>query len=194
MDSETLPDSWRLLMLSGRDFAQVYSKYGYNEFSARVAELLPGVLAKLRVRPHQVLDLPCGEGTFAIRMAKRGCRTTGVDRSSAMLRLGRRKAREARLSVRFIESDVRSLRFHEEFDLAASWYDSLNYLLTLSDLKKTFACVFRALQTGGHFLFLVNTPGGPSKWWVRHPTFITVDTPDTFLIHPLTFGGLKQKT
>src|SRR5256886_10374231 len=134
MDSETLPDSWRLLMLYGRDFAQVYWTYGYNALSATVPERLPAVLAKLRVRPHQLLDLPCGEGTFAIRMAKRGYRTTGVDRSSAMLRLGRRKAREARLSVRFIESDVRSLRFHEEFDLAASWYDSLNYLL---DRKST---------------------------------------------------------
>jgi len=179
-------------MLYGRDFAQVYSKYGYNEFSARVAELLPGVLAKLRVRPHQVLDLPCGEGTFAIRMAKRGYRTTGVDRSSAMLRLGRRKAREARLSVRFIESDVRSLRFHEEFDLAASWYDSLNYLLTLSDLKKTFACVFRALQTGGYFLFDVNTPGTLSKGWQRHPSFVEVDTKDAFVIHRSTWDARKR--
>src|SRR2546427_4812511 len=189
MDSETLPDSWRLLMLYGRDFAQVYSKYGYNEFSARVAELLPGVLAKLRVRPHQVLDLPCGEGTFAIRMAKRGYRTTGVDRSSAMLRLGRRKAREARLSVRFIESDVRSLRFHEEFDLATSWYDSLNYLLTLSDLKKTFACVFRALQTGGAFLLRGNKPGGPSNGWGRRPQLSRVGTPARLLLHPLPYGS-----
>src|SRR5256885_11541669 len=193
MDSETLPDSWRLLMLYGRDFAQVYSKYGYNEFSARVAELLPGVLAKLRVRPYQVLDLPCGEGTFAIRMAKRGYRTTGVDRSSAMLRLGRRKAREARLSVRFIESDVRSLRFHEEFDLATSWYDSLNYLLTLSDLKKTFACVFRALQTGGEFLFFFNTPGAPLKGWEKHPTFVERDTKKAFVLHPSIWGGRKKK-
>src|SRR2546427_4276094 len=194
MDSETLPDSWRLVMLYGRDFAQIYSKYGYNEFSARVAELLPGVLAKLRVRPHQVLDLPCGEGTFAIRMAKRGYRTTGVDRSSAMLRLGRRKAREARLSVRFIESDVRSLRFHEEFDLAASWYDSLNYLLTLSDLKKTFACVFRALQTGGYFLFHRNTPRAPSKGWRRDPRFVEGETKKTFVIPPSTLDGRKRRT
>src|SRR2546427_13080187 len=192
MDSETLPDSWRLLMLYGRDFAQVYSKYGYNEFSARVAELLPGVLAKLRVRPHQVLDLPCGEGTFAIRMAKRGYRTTGVDRSSAMLRLGRRKAREARLSVRFIESDVRSLRFHEEFDLATSWYDSLNYLLTLSDLKKTFACVFRALQTGGDFLFAGNTPGGLFQGWQKDATFVVGETKKGFFLPRSRLGGRER--
>ncbi len=179
-------------MLYGRDFAQVYSKYGYNEFSARVADLLPRVLAKLRVRPRQVLDLSCGEGTFAVKMAKRGLRVTGVDRSSAMLRLGRRKAREARLRVRFIESDVRALRFHEEFDFATSWYDSLNYILRLDDLKKTFAGVFRALQPGGYFLFDMNTPRTLSKGWQRHPSFVEVDTRDAFVIHRSTWDARKR--
>ena len=45
------------MTLYGRDFAEVYSNYGYNEFSARVAERLPRVLARLRVKPRQVLDL-----------------------------------------------------------------------------------------------------------------------------------------
>src|SRR5437867_8918716 len=115
--------------LYGSDFAEVYSKYGYNQFSARVAVLLPRVLRKLRVTPHQVLDIPCGEGTFAVDAARKGYQTTGVDRSSAMLGLARRKARAAHLNVRFVERDMRSLRFHEEFDLVTSWYDSLNYLL-----------------------------------------------------------------
>ena len=152
-----------MMTLYGDDFAEVYSKYGYNEFSARVAELLPRVLTMLRVTPVQVLDLSCGEGTFAVKMAEKGYRTAGVDRSPSMLRLARREAREARVNVRFTESDVRSLRFHEEFDLVTSWYDSLNYLLRLNDLKKAFAGAFRALRPGGFFLFDMNTPGTLSE-------------------------------
>src|SRR5437870_4225461 len=57
--------------LYGSDFAEVYSKYGYNQFSARVAELLPRVLRTLHLTPDRVLDVPCGEGTFALEMARK---------------------------------------------------------------------------------------------------------------------------
>jgi len=181
-----------LTTLYGRDFAEVYSSHGYNAFSARVADRLPRVLARLRVKPHRVLDLTCGEGTFAIKMAKKGYRMTGVDRSSAMLAVARRKAREAHVRVRFIERDVRSLRFHEEFDLVTSWYDSLNYLLRLDDLEKTFAGTFRALRPGGVLLFDMNTPGTLAKGWQRHPSFVEVDTRDAFVVHRSTWDARKH--
>ena len=182
----------RTTTLYGRNFARAYSKYGYSEFSARVAELLPRVLGKLHVKPRHVLDLPCGEGTFAVKMAKRGYRTTGVDRSSAMLELARRKAREAHVNVRFIESDMRSLRFHEEFDLVTSWYDSLNYLLLWDDLKKTFAGVFRSLRPGGSFIFDMNTARTLSKTWQGHPSFVEVDTRDAFVVHRSTWDARRR--
>lgn len=178
-----------MMTVYGREFAEVYSNYGYNEFSARVAERLPRVLAKLRVKPRQVLDLTCGEGTFAVKMARKGYRTTGVDQSPGMLRLARRKAREALVRVRFIESDIRSLQFHEEFDLVTSWYDSLNYLLHLNDLKAAFAGALRALRPGGFFIFDMNTPETLSKGWQRHPSFVEVDTRDAFVIHRSTWDA-----
>src|SRR6266511_3047789 len=133
----------------GRDFAEVYSRFGYSEFSARVAKLLPKVLARLHTKPREILDMTCGEGTFAVAMAKKGYRVSGVDRSAGMLTLARRKAREAHVNVRFIKKDVRSLPFKEEFDLVTSWYDSLNYLLRSDDLARAFAGAFRALRPGG---------------------------------------------
>src|SRR2546429_8635875 len=90
--------------LYGSDFAEVYSKYGYNQFSARIAELLPRILRTLHLTPDRVLDVPCGEGTFALEMARKGYQTTGVDRSSAMLGVARRKAREAH--ARSVSSNV----------------------------------------------------------------------------------------
>src|SRR5947207_15860972 len=92
--------------LYGSDFAEVYSKYGYNQFSARVAELLPRVLRALHLTPNRVLDVPCGEGTFALRMATKGYRTTAVDRSSPTLGVARGKAPDARAKIRFVEPDI----------------------------------------------------------------------------------------
>ena len=180
------------MTLYGRDFAEVYSRYGYNEFSARVAELLPRVLRRLGLTPHSILDVPCGEGTFVVAMAKRGYLTTGVDRSSAMLGLARRKAREARIRARLVERDMRSLRFDQEFDLITSWYDSLNYLLRLDDLKKTFGGVFRSLRPSGVFLFDMNTEGTLSKGWQSHPSFVEVDTRDAFVLHRSTWDARRK--
>src|SRR5438309_6205865 len=127
--------------LYGSYFAEVYSKYGYNQFSARVAELLPRVLRTLHLTPDRVLDVPCGEGTFALEMARKGYQTTGVDRSSAMLGVARRKAREAHAKIRLVERDMRALRFYGGFDLVISWYECLNYLRWLDVLSSTFAAV-----------------------------------------------------
>src|SRR5438046_8674403 len=110
--------------LYGSDFAEVYSKYGYNQFSARVAELLPRVLRALHLTPDRALDVPCGEGTFALEMARKGYLTTGMDRSSAMLEAARRKAGEAHSKIGFVERATRALPCHEEFDRVTSWYDS----------------------------------------------------------------------
>src|SRR5207245_9724675 len=84
---------------------------------------------------------------------------------------------------------MRALRFHDEFDLVTSWYDSLNYLLRLDDLNKTFAGVFRSLRPGGSFLFDMNTPGTLSKGWQRHPSFVEVDTRDAFALHRSTWDA-----
>ena len=179
-------------MVYGEAFAEVYSKYGYSEFSARLVDLLPHVLAKIRARPRDILDLPCGEGTFAVAMVRRGYRVTGIDRSGAMLHVARRRAKEARKAVRFIQKDIRVLRFHEEFDLATSWYDSLNYLLRLEDLEATFEGVFRALRPGGFFVFDMNSPHTLSKGWQLHPSFVEVDTRDAFVVHRSTWDARKK--
>jgi ubiquinone/menaquinone biosynthesis C-methylase UbiE len=178
--------------LYGRDFAEVYSKYGYAEFSANVADLLPRVLARLRVKPKTILDVPCGEGTFSIKMAKKGFQVTGVDRSEGMLGVARQKARASRAKVRFVKNDVRTLPFQEEFDLVTSWYDSLNYLLREEDLRAACRSVFRALRPEGLFLFDMNTPRTLSKTWVLHPSFVEVDTPEAFVIHRSRWDARKQ--
>lgn len=166
-----------------RKFARFYAKGPYPQYSERMAEALPSVLERFGARPQAILDLACGEGTFAVAMGKKGFRVTGVDRSSQMLKLARERAERENVEVEFLLQDMRSLLFEEKFDLVSCWYDSLNYLLELKDLKNTFSGVHRALRRDGHFIFDMNTIYGLAVKWQRHPCLVQQDTSDIFEVH-----------
>ncbi len=127
-------------------FAYFYVKGTYPQYSERMVELLPAVLERFGAKPQTILDIACGEGTFAVAMAKKGLQVTGVDLSPQMLQFARKRAEQENVKVEFILQDMRSLTFEERFDLATCWFDSLNYLLELEDLERTFAGACRALK------------------------------------------------
>ena len=58
----------------------------------------------------QALDLGCGSGIWAVRLAARGWQVTGVDFVPKALRRARERAQEAGVEVRLIEGDVTALR------------------------------------------------------------------------------------
>src|SRR5829696_1196820 len=55
------------------------------------------------------LDLGCGSGIWAVRLAQRGWQVTGVDFVPKALRRARERARDAGVEVRFVEGDVTKL-------------------------------------------------------------------------------------
>jgi ubiquinone/menaquinone biosynthesis C-methylase UbiE len=157
-----------------------------------MAELLPSVLERFGVKPRMILDLACGEGSFAVAMAKKGVQVTGVDLSSHILQFAREHAKKENVSVEFLLQDIRSLPFEERFDIVTCWYDSLNYLLELEDLEKAFAGVYRALKKGGLFIFDMNTIYGVSVNWQQHPCNIQQDTSELFEIHRPSYDSEKN--
>ncbi len=165
------------------EFARFYTCGPYPEYSRAMAELLPRVLERFGAKPETVLDLACGEGTFAVELARRGYRVVGVDISPRMLELARGKAREAGVTVDFIHQDMRSLNLSKKFDLVTCWYDSLNYLLEYEDLERTFANVAEVLNPDGLFIFDMNTRYALSVHWQRHPPYVQQDTEDLFEVH-----------
>jgi ubiquinone/menaquinone biosynthesis C-methylase UbiE len=166
-----------------KEFATLYAGGAYPEYSKRIAGILPSVLKKLKVSPTEVLDLACGEGTFATIIARKGYNVTGVDQSSEMLQFARQKAKRSRVHVRFVRQDMRSLKFQEKFDLVTCWFDALNYLLTLRDLERTFKGVYRALRRQGLFIFDMNTIYALEKLWQQYPSTVEQDTSEYFTVH-----------
>ncbi len=169
-------------------FARIYTKRLWPEYSRGMAKLLPELLKKYDIRPTSILDLACGEGTFAVEMAKEGYNVTGVDLSPEMLRLAAKKAEKENVSVDFINQDMREINVEGKFDLATCWFDSLNYMLSPEDLEKTFRNVVGALKPGGHFVFDIRTVYGLMDYFgfnvgvAARPCAVLLDSPEAFVV------------
>jgi SAM-dependent methyltransferase len=102
-------------------------------------------------------DVGCGTGTFVAYLRARGVDPVwGIDRSPAML--AQAVAKNAGNGARFLYQDLRALRVPHRVDLLTCLFDTLNYLLTPTDLRIALVAFGRALQPGGHALFDVITP------------------------------------
>ncbi len=102
-------------------------------------------------RGDVVLDLGCGYGRIAIRLARLGADVTGLDRSRGFLERAARDAEEAGVVVDWIESDMRMLPFVEEFDRVLMWGSTFGIADDAGNAA-VLDTVLRALRPGGSLL------------------------------------------
>jgi SAM-dependent methyltransferase len=122
------------------------------------------LFAVMKKRPKRVLDLACGTGILSLMFARRGYDVVGLDTSSAMLDVAREKQDGIR-NLRFVRDDMTAFSLGEKFDAVVSIFDSLNYLLSDSDIISTFGRVRASLSPGGVFLFDMNTIHCLKHYW-----------------------------
>lgn len=170
-----------------RKFARIYAAGDYCEFSRKMSEYLPGVLEALGIHPTTILDLACGEGTFALAANEMGYSVTGLDVSGEMLAFALKNSRSSRADVDFVRADMRALPFLHGFDLATCWFDSLNYILNPNEMVAVFRGVARALRPEGLFIFDVNTIYGLAVNWREHPCYVRKDGDGIFEVHRQDF-------
>ncbi|MGL4282006.1 MAG: class I SAM-dependent methyltransferase [Albidovulum sp.] len=104
-----------------------------------------------------VLDLGCGTGALALRIAtEAGAAVVGVDPAGAMLDLARAKPGADR--VRWVEADARRLRLGERFDLIVMTGHAFQVFLTDPDRAACLASIARHLAPEGHFIFDMRNP------------------------------------
>jgi len=174
-------------------FAAVYQRGPYLRFSQSLADsILPEYLVDLGAKPKDILDVACGEGSFAVAMSRLGYRLTGVDQSQQMIDLAVERAREENEPVKLFVEDMRSLPFEEDFDLVTCFFDSLNYMLTVKDLQEAFQNAFDALRHGGYYIFDMNTIYGLAVDWMRQETYIQNEADDFIEIHRQFFDYENQ--
>lgn len=167
-------------------FANVYARGKYPNLSQEMAAILPDLIKKYNIPlngSRKLLDVACGEGSFAVEMAKKGWTVTGVDLSEEMLRLAKHRADNENVQVTFQQQDMRFIDFNNEFDLVTCWFDSLNFLISTSDLQSAFNNIARSLKPNGWFVFDMNTICGLSVHWQKERCYVQQETADLLELH-----------
>ena len=105
-------------------------------------------------------DIGCGTGLFACYLSRSwGVPVFAVDRSPEMLAVATGNC--ASPNVRCFLQDIRCLRLPCPVDLITANFDTMNHLLTGSDLILAFRRIWENLKPGGHFIFDLITPSQP---------------------------------
>ena len=116
------------------------------------------ILDAEKLQPRTAVDLACGTGSVALRLANRGLQVTAVDMSWEMLMVAQQKALEADVYPQFVCQKLQNLHLPKGVDLAVCALDSIDYILDPADCKEAIRRVYKALNPGGCFIFDVNTP------------------------------------
>ena len=123
----------------------------------------------------RVLDLCCGTGDLALRIARQagaGVRITGVDFSPAMLERARRKAQRAGAAKRieFIEGDASALPFDSaSYDAVGTAFAFRNVTWRNHLRDGVLAEVLRVLRPGGRFVIVeTSQPSVALMRWGMH--------------------------
>ncbi|MGL4949822.1 MAG: class I SAM-dependent DNA methyltransferase [Anaeroplasmataceae bacterium] len=100
-----------------------------------------------------ILDLGCGTGTFIELMSMYGYSVDGLDISSSMLDICNRKLSINHISSTLYEMDMTNFVLDKKYDCTTLYFDSLNHLSSISDVKRMFDCVYNCLNDNGLFIF-----------------------------------------
>jgi ubiquinone/menaquinone biosynthesis C-methylase UbiE len=99
--------------------------------------------------PERVLDLACGSGVHALRLAQRGLEVVGVDIAASLIAHCRQKAAEEGITTaHFEQGDMRELAYEGEFDAVLLLSGSFGFFDEATN-RDVLARVARALRKPG---------------------------------------------
>jgi SAM-dependent methyltransferase len=138
-------------------YDQLYHEKDYDAECDRIEQIIQD---NYPTPAKSILDLGCGTGNHALRLAQRGYSIVGVDRSPEMLDIARQKSKDLNLDCTFIQSDLRIFKSKQKFDIIIMMFAVLGYLTENEDIGKALDVVRSHLNPGG--LFICDVWYGPA--------------------------------
>ena len=167
-----------------RQLLALHLNEGIDLASRRAATIdgtVQWIAAQTGPEPLTILDLGCGPGLYAQRLARLGHRVTGVDFSETSIAYAREQARIHNLDIAYRHQDYLTLEEEGQYDLVLLIYTDFGVLLP-DQRERLLARIHRALKPGGRFIFdvlgdrdlaLKATPKSwelaPSGFWRNRP-------------------------
>jgi ubiquinone/menaquinone biosynthesis C-methylase UbiE len=104
-----------------------------------------------------VLEIACGTGRVAIRLAQQGVAVVGLDLSPDMLAVARQKGMGL-VNIRWIQADMRSFDLGERFGLVIIPGHAFHNLTTPQDQVACLECIKRHLNSTGILVIHLDHP------------------------------------
>ena len=113
-------------------------------------DLWVDVVKKNVVKPD-VLELACGSGDLAIKLAKAGYNVLATDISQEMINVASNKVSQA--NPKFEIMDMTKFALNQKYDGILCFCDSFNYLNNYEEIAAMFHNVYQHLNSQGVFIF-----------------------------------------
>ena len=140
--------------MSFSTIAEFYDSINGSAY-APYASFVKSCFKKSAIPVKEVLDLGCGTGGICALLADEGFDMVGLDISAEMLSLA--MERNFGKNTLLLCQDMRSFELYGTVQAVYSSFDCLNYITNRKDLKKVFVLVHNYLESGGIFVFDINT-------------------------------------
>ncbi len=141
--------------------------FGPERFAAAVSEV-DQALSLMKPPGKVALDLCCGPGRFALPLARRGYRVTGVDRTRFLLDKARARGRRAGLEVEWVLADMRDFVRPETYHVVFNMSTSFGYFDARDEDVAVLGNVFQSLRPGG--VLLMDVTGKETLARIFQPT------------------------
>lgn len=114
-------------MLRHVSVSDTWSGASYERIAETFAPIHDRIVRALAVEPgNRVLDVACGTGGVALRLARAGADVVGIDISADQLAKARRAAEDEGLAIRFDEGDCQELPYEDAgFDAVSSAFGAI---------------------------------------------------------------------
>jgi predicted TPR repeat methyltransferase len=117
-----------------------------------IGQLLQRLIIRYNPGATNLLELGCGSGSMLAMLSKR-YKCVGIDNSRRMLQLAKLKAPSARL----LHADITRFSLSDRFDAIVCPFDTINHVASFAKWKQVFKRAHSHLNSGGVFIFDVNT-------------------------------------
>ncbi len=135
------------------DYAYYYNAfYGDKDYS-KEANDVDTILKQRNSLIKNIIIFGCGTGNHDFELIKRGYNCHGVDISSQMIEVAKRRAEEQNLKIEYEVADIRDYDPGNKYDAVISLFHVMSYQTGNDDIKNAFRSARKALDTGGVFLF-----------------------------------------
>ena len=122
--------------------------------------------------PSNILDLGCGPGLYASRLARLGHTIQGIDYSPASIEYAKNTAKEENLPCTYTLADIREADYENGYDAVMLIYGELN-VFKPSDASHLITKSYQALKPGGWLILEPHTYEAIDKMGKQTSTWFT---------------------